>query len=45
MAAQPITDWVQANGQLVDPALWRSSSLGSRRGDMRLYDLRPVAAR
>ena len=42
VAARPITDWVQERGQLVDPALWRSSTLGGRRsGGMRLYDLRP----
>ena len=41
VAARPITDWVQERGQLVDPALWRSSALGGRRGGMRLYDLRP----
>ena len=42
VAARPIADWVQANGQLVDPALWRSSALGGRRDGMRLYDLRPA---
>jgi 4-amino-4-deoxy-L-arabinose transferase-like glycosyltransferase len=41
VAARPITDWVQEKGQLVDPALWRSSALGGRRSGMRLYDLRP----
>ena len=40
-AARPITDWVQEKGQIVDPALWRSSTLGGRRSGMRLYDLRP----
>jgi 4-amino-4-deoxy-L-arabinose transferase-like glycosyltransferase len=42
LAARPIVDWVQAKGQLVDPALWRSSALGERRSGMRLYDLRPA---
>ena len=42
VAAKPITDWVQERGQLVDPALWRSSALGGRRSGMRLYDLRPA---
>jgi len=42
VAARPITEWVQAKGQLVDPALWRSSALGGRRSGMRLYDLRPA---
>jgi 4-amino-4-deoxy-L-arabinose transferase-like glycosyltransferase len=42
VAARPIVDWVQAKGQLVDPALWRSSALGERRSGMRLYDLRPA---
>ena len=42
LAAGPITDWVLANGQLVDPALWRSSALGARRRGMQLYDLRPA---
>jgi len=42
VAARPITEWVQAKGQLVDPALWRSSVLGGRRSGMRLYDLRPA---
>jgi 4-amino-4-deoxy-L-arabinose transferase-like glycosyltransferase len=41
VAAQPIAEWVQEKGQLVDPALWRSSALGGRRSGMRLYDLRP----
>jgi 4-amino-4-deoxy-L-arabinose transferase-like glycosyltransferase len=41
VAARPITEWVQEKGQLVDPALWRSSALGGRRSGMRLYDLRP----
>jgi 4-amino-4-deoxy-L-arabinose transferase-like glycosyltransferase len=36
-AGKPITDWVYANGKLVDPALWRSSV----RTRMALYDLRP----
>jgi 4-amino-4-deoxy-L-arabinose transferase-like glycosyltransferase len=40
-AARPITEWVQKKGQLVDPTLWRSSALGTRRNGMRLYDLRP----
>jgi 4-amino-4-deoxy-L-arabinose transferase-like glycosyltransferase len=40
-AARPIAEWVQAKGQLVDPALWRSSALGGRRNAMRLYDLKP----
>jgi len=40
-AARPIAEWVQAKGQLVDPTLWRSSALGSRRNGMRLYDLKP----
>jgi len=44
VAARPITDWVQAKGQLVDPALWRSSALGGRGSGMRLYDLRPDPA-
>jgi hypothetical protein len=43
VAARPITDWVQANGQLVDPALWRAGTLGGRRSGMRLYDLRPAS--
>src|SRR4029453_16851421 len=30
VAAQPIAEWVQEKGQLVDPALWRSSALGGR---------------
>src|SRR5438309_4676230 len=42
VAAKLITDWVQERGQLVDPALWRSSALGGRRSGMRLYDLRPA---
>ena len=41
VAARPIAEWVQQKGQLVDPALWRSSALGGRRSGMRLYDLRP----
>jgi 4-amino-4-deoxy-L-arabinose transferase-like glycosyltransferase len=39
-AGQPITDWVRTNGQLVDPALWRTG----RRTAMTLYDLRPQSA-
>lgn len=39
-AIRPIAEWVQANGQLVDPHLWRSrSGIESR---LRLYDLRPA---
>ena len=41
VAARPIADWVRANGQQVDPALWRSGALGGRRSGMRLYDLKP----
>ena len=44
VAARPIAEWVQEKGQLVDPALWRSSALGGRRSGMRLYDLKPAAA-
>jgi len=44
VAARPIAEWVQDKGQLVDPALWRSSALGGRRSGMRLYDLKPAAA-
>lgn len=38
-AGKPVADWIRANGQLVDPALWRSSR-GSGSG-VELYDLRP----
>lgn len=37
VAAQPIADWVRANGKPVDSNLWRTS----RRSPMTLYDLRP----
>lgn len=40
-AGRPIEEWVQANGKLVDPTLWRSS--GRERGNVKLYDLRPDA--
>ena len=39
-----VAAWVQDKGQLVDPALWRSTALGGRRSGMRLYDLKPAAA-
>ncbi len=42
-AGRSITEWIQANGKLVDPALWRSSPAGGR-GRVGLYDLRPVSA-
>jgi 4-amino-4-deoxy-L-arabinose transferase-like glycosyltransferase len=41
-AGRPISEWVQANGKLVDSTLWRSS--GVERGNLRLYDLRPDEA-
>jgi 4-amino-4-deoxy-L-arabinose transferase-like glycosyltransferase len=42
-AGRPIAEWIEANGKLVDPALWRSYPA---RGRVRvsLYDLRPDAA-
>jgi hypothetical protein len=42
VAARPIAEWVQEKGQLVDPSLWRVSTLGGRRSGLRLYDLRPA---
>jgi 4-amino-4-deoxy-L-arabinose transferase-like glycosyltransferase len=42
VAARPIAEWAQENGQLVDPSLWRAGALGGRRSGLRLYDLRPA---
>ena len=42
VAAQPIAEWAQEKGQLVDPSLWRAGALGGRRSGLRLYDLRPA---
>ena len=41
--ARPIAEWVQTNGKLVDPALWRAAG-GGRRAGIRLYDVRPDTA-
>jgi hypothetical protein len=42
-----ITDWIKANGALVDPALWRSTPATpgrtGRNSPPALYDLRPAA--
>ena len=38
LAARPVTEWVRAEGKLVDPTLWRSSRLER---NMSLYDLKP----
>jgi 4-amino-4-deoxy-L-arabinose transferase-like glycosyltransferase len=38
-ALRPVADWVQANGKLVDPTLWRRYTSGI--GNWKLYDLRP----
>jgi 4-amino-4-deoxy-L-arabinose transferase-like glycosyltransferase len=43
VAGEPITDWIRANGQPVDPALWRRSEPGGPLTLMRLYDLWPRA--
>jgi 4-amino-4-deoxy-L-arabinose transferase-like glycosyltransferase len=43
VAGEPITDWIRANGQPVDPTLWRRSEPGGPLNLMRLYDLRPGA--
>ena len=44
---RPITDWIKANGAVVDPALWRSTPARAggqgRGGTAELYDLRPSA--
>ncbi len=44
---RPITDWIKANGAVVDPALWRSTPARAggqgRGGTVELYDLRPSA--
>jgi 4-amino-4-deoxy-L-arabinose transferase-like glycosyltransferase len=44
---RPITDWIKANGAVVDPALWRSTPARAggqgRGGNPELYDLRPAA--
>jgi 4-amino-4-deoxy-L-arabinose transferase-like glycosyltransferase len=41
-AGRPISEWVRANGRLVDPTLWRS--IGGRLTRMSLYDLKPDTA-
>src|SRR5262249_55227157 len=44
---RPISDWVKANGALVDPALWRltqrTPGRAGRTAAPELYDLRPAA--
>jgi len=48
---KPLTDWIQENGRLVDPALWRSAApdldSGGRPAEVvgaQLYDLHRAAA-